>query len=326
MNSELIQQFRSAIESEIDQMEYNGPAPGLYEPIKYILKIGGKRLRPILVFMAYNLFKKDWNNVINAALAVEIFHNFTLMHDDIMDNAPIRRGNQTVHIKWNENKALLSGDLMLIEAFRYLTKIEEQSLSEVLRAFIKCSAEVCEGQELDMQYEQEAHVTIAEYLNMIRLKTAALLGMSLKLGAILADQKAQTVAKLDRLGISLGIGFQLKDDYLDVYAEKEKFGKQVGGDIIANKKTYLLLSALELADKKQKELLHHWLTIKDFNPNEKVEAVKSVFDEVGVQQLTLNKMNDYFNEGIALLDELEIASAPKKELNTFINYLINREQ
>jgi geranylgeranyl diphosphate synthase type II len=247
------------------------------------------------------------------------------MHDDIMDQAPLRRGKETVHMKWDENKALLSGDLMMIEAFKLIGKVDPARLSTVLTAFIACAAAVCEGQELDMQYEKCSQVNIDEYIHMIHLKTAALLGFSLEIGAILAGQPKETAAILNNLGVSLGIGFQLKDDLLDVYADQNKFGKQIGGDIIANKKTFLLLTALENADPEQAEILHYWMNQNDFDPTEKVNAVKQVFDQIGIEAITTQKINEYFSKGLEQLANVTAAEDKKNNLEMFIHYLINRE-
>jgi geranylgeranyl diphosphate synthase type II len=326
MDNALINDFRNSLDQRIAEIKYTEHAPSLHDPIGYIMGLGGKRLRPLLVLLSYRMFCTDWERYIDAAIAVEIFHNFTLMHDDIMDKAPLRRGKETVHIKWNENKALLSGDLMLIEAFRYLSQdVDQKILPSVLNAFIKCSAEVCEGQELDMQFEKRKEVTIAEYIHMIHLKTAALLGFSFELGSMLAKQPTEVQAKLRNLGISLGIGFQLKDDLLDLYADKEKFGKQVGGDIIANKKTILWLMAWNKSNSLQRKELLHWMNVKEFEPNEKVHAIKRIFDELGVKKETEDKINDYFQSGLKQLTSIDSDTVAQQSLLTFIDYLINRE-
>ena len=245
----MIPTYLSWIESEIRKQKFGKQPSSLYEPLRYIMALGGKRLRPLLTLLAYSLYKRDSRKIVSIATAVEVFHNFTLLHDDIMDNAPLRRGNPTVHKKWDVNTAILSGDVMQIKVYDLLLNVEDAKLKEVLIAFNKCATEVCEGQQCDMEFELRSKVTEVQYLRMIRLKTAVLLGFSLELGAILAGATRQDRNALREFGINIGIGFQLKDDLLDVYANKKKFGKMVGGDIVANKKTFLLIKALALANK-----------------------------------------------------------------------------
>jgi len=289
------------------------------------MSLGGKRLRPLLVLLAYRLFREDHKQILNQALAVEVFHNFTLVHDDIMDQAPLRRGKPTVHEKWNESTAILSGDVMMVQAYDLLLDTKE-NLSEIIRDFNRCAAGVCEGQQLDMNFEDLPTVEEAQYIDMIRLKTAVLLGFSLKLGAMLAGAPQQEADALYEFGVDIGIGFQLKDDLLDVYADQEKFGKQVGGDIISNKKTFLLLKALALANPNQSKQLDHWISLTDFDPKEKVEAVKNIYEEIGIKELTLSKMNDYFHQGFEALERIEVPSDKKQPLIDFTNYLINRDR
>lgn len=313
------------INDRIEQLNYGNCPNELYEPIKYIMSLGGKRMRPLLVLLAYKLFKDNPESVLNEAIAVEVFHNFTLVHDDIMDNAPLRRGKKTVHEKWNANTAILSGDVMMVKAYEYLLNAPGD-LKAILKSFNECAAGVCEGQQFDMNFEKLEQVKEEEYIDMIRLKTAILLGFSLKLGAMLAQADSSDADLLYDFGVKIGIGFQLKDDLLDVYGDQAKFGKQVGGDIISNKKTFLLIKALELAKNEQLEELEHWLSLEDFNSEEKVSAVTQIFDSIGIQQLTREKMDEYFQQGFEALEKLNIDKAKKQSLRAFAEYLIDREK
>lgn len=320
-----LQELIDDINERLEDIEY-GTAPNeLYDPIRYIMSLGGKRLRPVLVLLAYKIFRADHKQILDQAIAVEVFHNFTLMHDDIMDQAPIRRGQVTVHEKWNENTAILSGDVMMVKAYDMLLGTKA-NLSQILRDFSQCAAGVCEGQQFDMNFENLPTVEESQYINMVRLKTAVLLGFSLKLGALLADVSIKEADALYQFGVDIGIGFQLKDDLLDVYADQEKFGKQVGGDILSNKKTFLLLKALELANSAQLETLNHWISLTDFDPKEKVEAVKAIYNEIGIRELTLKKMNDYFQKGFEALEKIEVTKEKKEPVIEFTNYLINRDK
>ena len=306
-----------------------GQQPGeLYEPIRYILSLGGKRLRPLLTILAYRLYEEEdkIHQILDPALSVEVFHNFTLMHDDIMDEAPLRRGKPTVHKKWNANIAILSGDVMLVRAYDLLLGVPADKLPAIIRAFNKCASEVCEGQQWDMNYESRQQVSEKEYLEMIRLKTAVLLGFSLKMGGVLAGASEKDCQCLYDFGVNIGISFQLKDDLLDVYADQEKFGKQVGGDIIANKKTFLLIEALEKANPQQKTELEDWLTRVTFDKEEKVEAVKKIYDALNIPGLTRQKMNDYFQSGMQHLQQIKVDESRKEVLHDFAEWLMAREK
>jgi len=311
------------IESEIKKQKFGHEPLSLYEPLRYIMALGGKRLRPLLTLIAYSLYKNDVRKVVPIAIAIEVFHNFTLLHDDIMDNAPLRRGKPTVHEKWDVNTAILSGDVMQIKVYNMLLGIENSKLKEVLTAFNQCATEVCEGQQWDMEFESKSNVTEAEYLGMVRLKTAALLGFSLELGAMLAGAPRNDQQALRELGIHIGIGFQLKDDLLDVYADKKKFGKQVGGDIIGNKKTFLLINALSKAKGKDKKELTRWLQMKTFDKKRKIEAITRIYDSLGIRRATERKINDYFEKGLAFLERVQGIS--KKALVEFTEGIRNRE-
>ncbi len=317
---------QTAIESHIATLQPGGQPAELYEPIRYLMRLGGKRMRPMAVLLGYQAFRDNWEQAVPHAVAVEMFHNFTLMHDDIMDNAPLRRGQPTVHEKWNGNVALLAGDVMLVKTYQLFFDLEEKYLRLVLQKFSKCAAEVCEGQQLDMNFEALDRVGVEEYLLMIRLKTAVLLGFSLELGAILAGADPTQAALLYDFGVNLGTGFQLKDDLLDVYADQQKFGKQVGGDIIANKKTFLLIRALELANPAQQQRLAYWLALPTFDKAQKVHAITEIYNELGIRELTAQKMNDYFGRGLSALASAHLPPGRKAALQQFADELIHREK
>jgi geranylgeranyl diphosphate synthase type II len=289
------------------------------------MRLGGKRMRPLLTLLSYSLYKENVKSIVPFAVAIEAFHNFTLMHDDIMDKAPLRRGNKTVHEKWNVNTAILSGDVMLVKVYGMLLSLDAEKLKPVLQKFNTCAAEVCEGQQWDMEFETLASVSESQYLNMIRLKTAVLLGFSLEFGAILANSSIEDQIALREFGVNIGIGFQLKDDLLDAYADPKKFGKQVGGDIIANKKTYLLIKALEKAKGKQKTELQLLLSAKKVNPKKKVAAVKEIYNSLGIPALAEKKVNHYFEKGFKSLDKLRCDEAKKSVLKKFTEELIARQ-
>ncbi len=312
------------LEKEIKTQAFGKQPKSLYEPIRYIMALGGKRLRPLLALLSYSLFKSDPQNIVRFALAVEAFHSFTLLHDDIMDKAPLRRGKPTVHEKWNVNTAILSGDVMLVKVYELFLELQGEKLKETLRIFTKCAAEVCEGQQWDMEFETKEKVTEAQYIQMIRLKTAVLLGFSLEMGALLADASEEDRIHLREFGTYIGIGFQLKDDLLDVYARDKKFGKQLGGDIIANKKTFLLIKAKEKARGKDKAELVQWLQAKKFSRQKKVKAVTALYDKLGIQQLTEKKIQFYFDKGFEKLGKIQ-SSPAKTALIAFTQNLIDRQ-
>lgn len=321
-----IKTYQQWIEQEIKKNNYGKTPATLYEPIRYLMAIGGKRLRPILVLLSYSLYKEDAKSIVRYATAVELFHNFTLMHDDIMDNAPLRRGNITVHEKWNVNTAILSGDVMQVKVYDMLLPLPAETLKTVITFFNQCATEVCEGQQWDMEFETLATVTEAQYLSMIRQKTAVLLGFSLELGAILAGASLEDRKWLREFGVNIGIGFQLKDDLLDAYADPKKFGKQVGGDIIANKKTYLLIKAIEKANGLQKKKLNQLLSAKKFNKKTKVDAVKAIYDELGIRELTEKSVKRFFKKGFDYLDKVNVPLPAKEQLRNFTENLIARQE
>ncbi len=317
--------FVDALQTELQRISYGQAPPELYNPIQYIMSLGGKRMRPLLTLMAAYLFTDDWRKAVRPALAVEVFHNFTLMHDDIMDQAPLRRGQPTVHEKWNGNIAILSGDVMLVNAYQLLLNVEADKLKRALERFSRTAAEVCEGQQLDMNFEARWDVTEVEYIDMIRLKTSVLLGYALELGGLIAGADDETTQLLYEGGMNIGVGFQLKDDLLDVYGDPAKFGKQVGGDIIANKKTFLLIEALQQAKGADKDELIRWLTQPEFDKTEKVRAVTSIYDQLSIRQLTESRINDYFARGFANFAKIRADSTRKNLLIQFARQLVERE-
>ncbi|WP_316761503.1 polyprenyl synthetase family protein [Pedobacter aquatilis] len=318
-------QLQQILETAIKNLKFPASPKQLYDPITYIINLGGKRIRPLLVLMATELFGEDANESINAAMAVEVFHNFTLIHDDIMDNAPLRRGKATVHEKWSTNIAILSGDVMMVEANKNLAKVNSIFLKDVLDTFNATAQGVCEGQQLDMEFEERNDVSIEEYINMIRLKTAVLLGGALKLGAIIGNASEKDADLIYQFGENIGIAFQLQDDILDVYADPEKFGKQVGGDIIANKKTFLLLKAFELAEGQNLEQLEVWTKLTDFSINEKVEAITQIYNNLNIRNIAKETMDAYLSKALNLLNQVNVNDEAKKDLLTLTNQLMNRQ-
>lgn len=324
----MIQEFLPALEAEIKQQSLGDSPQELYDPIRYLMQLGGKRIRPVLCLLSYSLFKADWEKVVPTALSIEIFHNFTLMHDDIMDKAPLRRGKQTVHEKWNDNIAILSGDVMLVNAYQYLNQCDHLTLVEyqhLITRFNRTAAEVCEGQQMDMNFESRSTVTVDEYIEMIRLKTSVLIGLSMEMGGILAGVDTAKAKILYEIGECIGLGFQLKDDLLDVYGDPEKFGKQVGGDILANKKTYLLIRALETAQGEALNTLNNWLAATNPNPVEKVAAITQLYTDLGIRKETEAKINQYFDQAFQAIDQLNLQAAQQEALGKFLAGLVDRE-
>lgn len=310
------------VNSSISTIKYHNQPQSLFEPITYILSLGGKRVRPALALMSYNLYKDDIKRVVPIALAIEVFHNFTLLHDDLMDRAAMRRGKPTVHIKWDDNTAVLSGDAMLIEAYKELAKIETEYLPPVLDLFSQTATEICCGQQYDMEFERRLDVSIDEYLEMIRLKTAVLLACALKEGAIVAGASAEDADNLYQFGINVGLGFQLKDDLLDVYGDSSSFGKRIGGDILCNKKTYLLINAL--ADNTTREELIGWMNKTDFDESEKIEAVTAIYNKLKLKQKSEQLINDYYRQALSCLDKVFVDREKKKKLYDLAGNLMTR--
>ncbi|MCA0364146.1 MAG: polyprenyl synthetase family protein [Bacteroidetes bacterium] len=318
--------YLEAINNELEGYSYGENPPELYAPIKYLMSIGGKRLRPALTLMAANMWLYKWQKALKPALAVEVFHNFTLMHDDIMDNAPARRGKPTVHEKWDVNTAILSGDVMLVAAYKLLENVEDSVFKKVFSRFNQTASEVCEGQMMDMDFAIRKNVSKEEYIEMIRLKTSVLLGYALELGGLIAEADEESVKLLYSIGENMGIGFQLKDDILDVYADPKKFGKQVGGDIIENKKTWLLLHALEVSENlSEGARLREWLKKTSFDPMEKVSDVREIFNSLEIKPAAEALSVHYFDIAFAALDKLNVSEEKKQPLKAFGLQLLNRE-
>ncbi len=321
----MVDKYLPLLEAEIRRQRFGESPVSLYEPIRYIMGLGGKRLRPLLTLISYSLYRNDAEKILKYAVAVEAFHNFTLLHDDIMDKAPLRRGKATVHEKWNVNTAILSGDVMLVKVYDMLLDLEQAKLREVLSLFNDCAAAVCEGQQWDMEFESKTRVTEDQYIAMITQKTAVLLGFSLELGAVLADAPASDRVILRQAGIDLGVGFQLKDDLLDVYGNKKKFGKQIGGDIIANKKTFLLIRALQQSKDKDKAILVKWLAAKTFDKKKKVAAITGIYDTLGIQATTSARISESFGRAYKGLSRLS-AGENLESLLSYARDLAERQQ
>jgi geranylgeranyl diphosphate synthase type II len=319
----LVVYFEKAFSEEIKKIGQTAPQK-LYEPIAYALMIGGKRIRPALMLHAASLFSINIDHVLSTAMAIEIFHNFTLLHDDIMDKAELRRGMPTVHKKYNENVAILSGDAMSILAFKYFAKDNHSKLAELLPLFTKTSLEVCEGQQFDMDFENNDDVTVDEYLEMIRLKTAVLIASSLKIGALMANSNQADADLLYEYGINLGLAFQLQDDWLDVYGNPELFGKKQGGDICANKKTFLLLKAKEACDPLMLKQLNHWLSESNITEERKIAAITDIYNKTGVSTSTKNLMQSYHQKALIALGKVSVADDQKIILINFANELMQR--
>ena len=284
------------VNEALDGMTYDRKPTSLYDPISYVLALGGKRIRPVLMLLAYQLYKDHPEDIMMPALGLETYHNYTLLHDDLMDNADLRRGHETVHKKWDANKAILSGDSMLVLAYQRMMQCDARHLQAVLDVFTETALEIGEGQEYDMTFETRNDVTEDEYIEMIRLKTSVLLACATKIGAILADASQEDIHNLYKFGEQLGLAFQLQDDLLDVYGDSTVFGKAIGGDITSNKKTYMLINAVNRANDKQRSELTRWIEAKDFDREEKVRAVTAIYDEIGIRQLCEEKINYYFTE------------------------------
>lgn len=318
-----ISELQDLIETAIQNVEYPSHPAKLYEPIRYIMSLGGKRMRPVLVLLSSRLFNDDVSIAVEGALAIETFHNFTLIHDDIMDNAPLRRGKDTVHIRWGINNAILSGDVMMVESNRHLTNLDASVLKPVLTCFNDTANGVCEGQQLDMEFEQRDDVKIEEYIEMIRLKTAVLVGGCMKIGAIIGGASQQNADLLYDFGVNFGIAFQLQDDILDVYGDPAKFGKQVGGDIISNKQTFLLLKLKELASPEDLRLLESQFSNTDHAA--KVEQITQLYNRYQIKELSSAKMKHNLDLAFTALENISVDAERKKELNWLVTSLINRE-
>ncbi|MCW5518950.1 polyprenyl synthetase family protein [Aureitalea sp. L0-47] len=322
---ELLKVYSQSLEEELEKAVLIREPEQLYEPIRYIITLGGKRLRPVLTLLSCDFFGKDYKAAMNAALAVELFHNFSLIHDDIMDNAPLRRGEETVHEKWDLNTGILSGDAMLILAYKLFEAYEPQLFRDLARLFSKTAIEVCEGQQYDVDFERRDDVTIDEYIRMIDYKTAVLIGASMKMGAIVAGASVSCQENIYEFGRNLGIAFQLQDDYLDAFGNPESFGKQIGGDIIANKKTFLYLTALKLCNPSEAAELRHLYSISPKDPSEKINIVKRLFESSGAVEAAEKEISLYTNKANKVLDTIQISEERKESLREFGEWLMQRK-
>ena len=313
------------INDYLENLRFERKPQSLYEPIKYVLDIGGKRIRPTLMMLAYNLFKDDPESILSSACALETYHNYTLLHDDLMDHADLRRGHLTVHKRWDANTAILSGDTMLVLAFDMMAHCSPDKLKAIITLFTETALEIGEGQQYDMDFENRNDVSEDEYIEMIRLKTSVLLACANKMGAILADADEKDADNLYRFGEKIGLAFQLQDDFLDVYGDTKVFGKNIGGDIVSNKKTYMLINALALADEKQKDTLLKWMDMVDPDPQEKIAAVTEIYNEIGVNNLAMEKIRFFFNEGLKYLEAVSVDNERKREMLAYTKEMMKRE-
>lgn len=321
-SSELLEK----INRHIAELQFTRRPAGLYEPVSYVLSLGGKRIRPVLMMMAYNLYKEDVESIFNQATGIEVYHNYTLLHDDLMDQADRRRGKPTVHKVWNENTAILSGDAMLVLAYQFMAEgCPAGLLKPVMDLFSLTALEICEGQQFDMEFETRDDVTEEEYLEMIRLKTSVLLAAALKLGAMLGGASEEDAARLYDFGMNLGVAFQLKDDLLDVYGDVKVFGKNIGGDILCNKKTYLLIQAYRQASDAQRAELERWVKAGQFDPAEKIAAVTALYDAIGVEALCERKIEEYTRRAEESLAQVSVPTNRKQELQALMEALMHRE-
>lgn len=319
------EQLLQMVNDFLATLPYDRKPASLYEPVKYVLSMGGKRMRPVLMLLAYNLFKDDPEHILMQAVGLETYHNYTLLHDDLMDNADLRRGHTTVHRKWNANQAILSGDSMLVLAYERMAQCPDDKLAEVMRVFTETALQIGEGQQYDIDFEQRTDVTEDEYIEMIRLKTSVLLACALKIGAIMADASPADADNLYKFGEQIGLAFQLQDDYLDVYGDEKVFGKAIGGDITSNKKTYMLINAFIHANDDQRRQLTHWITAKEFDRKEKVKAVTELYNEIGIDRLAKEKIAYYFENSHKYLDAVSVDEARKQQLRDYASHLMVRK-
>lgn len=319
-----LEEFQIVVKNHFETIVLEKEPQNLYTPISYILELGGKRIRPILTLMATAVFNGDYKQALPAATAIEVFHNFSLIHDDIMDDAPLRRGKPTVHEKWNINTGILSGDAMLILAYQYFENYKPEIFQKLAKLFSKTALEVCEGQQYDVDFEARTDVTIAEYLKMIEYKTAVLVGAAMKMGAIVAETSEENCNLIYDFGLNLGIAFQLQDDYLDAFGNPETFGKQVGGDIIENKKTYLYLKAMEFATEENKQQLLHLFSIQPSKNTDKIASVKDIFNTSGASEATKIAIQDFTFKAFATLEKMDIENDKKTILKAFGENLMGR--
>lgn len=309
----------------LDNLSYDRKPSSLYEPIRYVLSMGGKRIRPVLMLLSYNMFRENPEDILMPACALETYHNYTLLHDDLMDNADLRRGHETVHRKWDANTAILSGDSMLVLAYQRMAQCDKQKMPEVLSLFTETALEIGEGQQYDMDFEHRNDVTENEYIEMIRLKTSVLLACAMKIGAILAGASKEDADNLYRFGEQIGLAFQLQDDYLDVYGDTRVFGKAIGGDITSNKKTYMLINAMLRANDTQRAELEKWISATEFDREEKIAAVTRLYNEIGIDKLAQEKINFYFEQSRKYLAAVSVAEDRKAEITAYAQRMMKRE-
>lgn len=318
-------QILKLVNDYLVQLPYDRRPASLYEPIRYVLSMGGKRIRPVLMLLSYNLFKEDPETILMPACALETYHNYTLLHDDLMDNADLRRGHETVHKKWNANTAILSGDSMLVLAYQRMQQCSSDKMAEVLALFTETALEIGEGQEYDMAFEHRDDVSEEEYIEMIRLKTSVLLACALKIGAILAGASKEDADNLYRFGEQIGLAFQLQDDFLDVYGDTRVFGKAIGGDITSNKKTFMLINALNHANDEQRRQLESWISAIEFDRDEKVAAVTRLYNEIGIDRMAQDKIAYYFEQSRKYLQAVSVDESRKAELAAYAQRMMNRQ-
>ena len=309
----------------LDALPYERTPKSLYEPIRYVLSMGGKRIRPVLMLLGYNLYKEDTDKILMNAIALETYHNYTLLHDDLMDQADLRRGHETVHKKWDANTAILSGDSMLVLAYERMAQCDSRHLADVLSLFTTTALEIGEGQQYDMEFETRDDVREEEYIEMIRLKTSVLLACALKIGAILADASAEDADNLFKFGEQIGLAFQLQDDYLDVYGDSKVFGKKIGGDITSNKKTFMLINAFSHANEAQRQELEKWVNAKSFDREEKIVAVTRLYNEIGIDKMAQAKIAYYFEQSKKYLDAVQVPAERKEELQKYAQRMMKRK-
>jgi geranylgeranyl diphosphate synthase type II len=319
------EELLSKVNQFLADLPYDRRPSSLYAPIRYVLSMGGKRIRPVLMLLAYQLYKDDPESILMQAVALETYHNYTLLHDDLMDNADLRRGHETVHKKWNANQAILSGDSMLVLAYERMAQCPKEKLANVLAVFTETALEIGEGQQYDIDFEHRTDVGEEEYIEMIRLKTSVLLACALKIGGILADAPADDLENLYKFGEQMGLAFQLQDDYLDVYGDSKVFGKAIGGDITSNKKTYMLINAFNKANDAQRAELMRWVTAKEFDRQEKVTAVTNLYNEIGIDRLAQKKIAYYFDESKKYLNALQVPEERKAELRAYAEKMMVRK-
>lgn len=318
------QEILKLVNNHLDSLADERQPRHLYEPIEYVLSLGGKRIRPTLMLLAYNLYREHPEDILMPACGIETYHNYTLLHDDLMDQADLRRGHETVHKRWDANTAILSGDSMLVLAYQRMAQCRPDKLKEVIDVFTQAALEIGEGQQYDMDFEKRDDVTEDEYIEMIRLKTSVLLACALKIGAILGDASAEDADNLYRFGEKIGLAFQLQDDFLDVYGDPKVFGKAIGGDIVSNKKTYMLINAFNRANAQQRAELERWTQLKDFDRQEKIDAVTALYNDMGIDRLAQDKMAAYYEESKKYLAAVHVPTEKKWELTAYAQQMMKR--